>query len=497
MEADPEPQPAAVHDSAPVAPASLGTGIAVVTIARLGLCVVAALMGSALRHAASLFAAQRTSDASASLDQLQRIKVAAYVLTIVAIAAIGWWTMQIDRSAGVLGKFHKRGSTASVFACVLLIPLFELSDRVDVLKVGGRGGIDFRPAVTTLLVAAVVWLSSGRLRAALDSLGEQLLVRRAQVLFDLLAIGVFWSAWSRTRLDVTNGGFGSDASHVGNLVTTAATLGLISTVLALVMMLKINGVVRAQAREANKPPVPEIDSFVVRPVWAAPASTTSRPMLPLAPWRWALLASYAIWIATHLVAAVTYLHIRGLLDSDSTTAKIDHQVSVSAIVSLSGFVVVYLAQWAWVIVTVHNANRATLVAPPLVLVWLFASVPVVIAVIAIGVGGTGGVNLAVLAALLGFGSFFASFRMSRSAVASVGGDLISMRSWSLAVSLSVVIQFAANLLRPPSVQQVLLLAMATLTAQAVALAVALRIATRVTADANRSFLEFRQIKRLD
>ena len=46
-------------------------------------------------------------------------------------------------------------------------------------------------------------------------------------------------------------------------------------------------------------------------------------------------------------------------------------------------------------------------------------------------------------------------------------------------------------------QQVLLLAMATLTAQAVALAVALRIATRVTADANRSFLEFRQIKRLD
>lgn len=111
--------------------------------------------------------------------------------------------------------------------------------------------------------------------------------------------------------------------------------------------------------------------------------------------------------------------------------------------------------------------------------------------------GPARVDLVFLGLLLALASYFLSLKLASKAVASVGGNMMPIRTWSLAVWMWFGIQYFANVLRPPSVGQVLLLGVATAAVRAAALIVALGSAHRVTAAADVSLRSFHQVKRLD
>ena len=169
---------------------------------------------------------------------------------------------------------------------------------------------------------------------------------------------------------------------------------------------------------------------------------------------------------------------------------------LSVVASAIGFGAVYIAQWAWVIVLVCNANRVTLHSPSLVTSCIMAASPLCILALAIFFEGAARVDLLFFSLLIFMVSFFASFTTSRRAVASVRGDTMTMRTWSAAISLWFAIQYFANILRPPNAQQVLLLAIVTAVLRAGAIVVALKVAMRVTAAADETLHEFHQAKRI-
>ena len=74
---------------------------------------------------------------------------------------------------------------------------------------------------------------------------------------------------------------------------------------------------------------------------------------------------------------------------------------------------------------------------------------------------------------------------------------MTIRTWSLAISLWMVIQYFANVLRPPTVQQVVILIIATAIVRAGLLIVAIRTAVRVTAAVDVSLSNFHQVKRVE
>jgi hypothetical protein len=490
----PEPEVAPEPVEQPREVPSAGRFIAASLIGRLGLLVIAFLLAQRLHDASGHVAKQEFLQASASLDPLGSFKLLGYVLVILTVAAAGWWAHQVDVGAELLAKFHKKGSWLVALAPVLLLPLFELNEHLNISKSGRSGGLDVRPGVVAVVMALLLWLPASRIKAAVVSLGSKLPIR-SQAALDLLAIGIFWAAFSRTQLASAEQLRASQLSRVSQMVLVAAVIGVIATISSTVLMIKTRRLITMNVREAARPELPDVPHFVVQPP-STIAPVASRPMLRLAPWRWAMLASYGVWIASHLIAAFTYLQIRGLLDSRASDRRIDHQVLLSVVASAIGFGAVYIAQWAWVIVLVCNANRATLHAPSLVTACIMAASPVCTLALAMFFEGAARVDLVLLSLLFALISFFASFTTSRRAVASVRGDTMTMRTWSAAITLWFAIQYIANTLRPPTAQQILLLAIITAVGKATAIVVALRVAMRVTAAADQTLGEFHQVKRI-
>ena len=461
---------------------------------RAGLVAIAFLLAQRLHDASGHVAKQELLQASASLDPLGLFKQVGYALVILTVAAAGWWAHQFDLGAELLAKFHKQGSWLAALSPLLLLPLFELNQHLTISKVGGAGGIDVRPGAIALAMALLLWLPASRIRTAVVAMGSRIPIR-AQAALDLLAVGIFWAALSRTQLSPAEQLRSSQLSRVSQMVLVAAVLGLVATISSAVLMLKTRRLITAGVRRAARPELPEITPLVMQPqALIAPAPT--RPMLRLAPWRWALLVSYVIWIASHLVAALTYLQVRGLLNSHASDKRIDHQVVVSLVVIAIGFGVVYIAQWAWVIVVVCNANRATIEAPSVVGACVTAAIPLCTLTLAMFFKGAARVDLLFGSLLLVLPSFFVSLIMARRAVASVRGDTMTMQMWSMAIAMWFGIQYFANVLRPPTAQQVLLLGVATAVARAGAIVVAIKVAIRVTATADESLRDFRQVKRI-
>ena len=473
---------------------SVGRFIVASLIGRVGLVAIAFLLAQRLHDAGGHVAKQEFLKASATLDPVFSFKLVGYALVILTVAAGGWWAHQVDLGAELLAKFHKQGSWLAALAPALLLPLFELNQRVTISKVGGPGGIDVRPAAIALAMALLLWLPANRIRAAVDAMGSKIPIRAAAAL-DLLAVGIFWAAWSRTRISPVEQLRASQLSRVSQMVLVAAVIGLVATISAAALMIKTRRLLTAGVRRAARPELPEVTPFVMQ----VPSSITpapARPMRSLVPWRWALLVSYAIWIASHLVAAFTYLQIRGLLDSHASDKRIDHQIAITVVVSAIGFAVVYIAQWAWVIVVVCNANRATIEAPSVVSACVMAAIPLCTLVLATFFEGAARVDLLFVSLLLVLPSFLVSLNMARRAVESVHGDTMKMRTWSMAICAWLAIQYFSNVLRPPNAQQVLLLAVATAVVRAGPMVVAMKIAIRETATADESLRGFKQVKRI-
>jgi hypothetical protein len=489
------PEPEVAHEpERPREVPSLGRFIVASLIGRLGLVTIAFLLAQRLHDASRHVANQEFLQAAATLDPLGSFKLLGYVLVILTVAAVGYWAHQVDVGTELLVKFHTKGSWLVALSPVLLLPLFELNQHLTISKVGGAEGVDVRPAVTAVVMAVLVWLPARRIRVALVSMESKMPIR-AQAALDLLAVAVFWAAWSRTQLSPVEQLQASHLTRASQMVLAAAIIGLLATISSAALMIRTRRLIAASVHRAARPQAPDVTPFVVQipsTITAAPA----RPMLPLVPWRWGLLASYGIWIASHVVAAITYLQIRGLLDSKASDKRIDHQVLVSLVVSAIGFAAVYIAQWAWVIVLVCNANRATLDAPSIVSSCVIAASPLCTLAVAMFLEGAARVDLLVVSFIFGIVSFFASFITSRRAVASVRGDTMTMRTWSAAISVWFAIQYFANTLRPPNAQQVLLLAIATAVLRAGAIVVALRAAMRVTTAADEALRDFHQVKRV-
>ena len=477
---------------------SLDAHILAPLLTRIGLIGVAAVMAHLVGRAADMVAGQQIPRATSTLDQLGLLRTIGIAIAVFAVAASGWWVLQVDRCALVVGKFHRRRSPLFVFSPVLLLVLFVVNDHVDLLQVGAqgpRGGVDLRPGVMALIIGFLMWAPSSRLNSAVSSMGAKMPIR-TQAALDAIAVGIFWMAWSRTKLAPTEQLRAGDLSRMSLLLVAAVVVGLLGTAFSAIVIVRTKRVVANLARLADMPERLEIMPFVVQSPASAPDLDATRRMIPLTPWRWAVLASYAVWIASHLAAAVTYLQIRGLLDAHASAARIDHQIGISVIVGLIGFGVVFLAQWAWVIVIVTNANRATVHAPSIALTWVMASMPLVLVTLSAFWTGAARVDLLFTALLLALPSFFLSFNIARKAVASVRGDVMSMGAWRLAVSMCLVVQYFANVVRPPTPQQLLLLCVATAVVKAGVLLGALRVAARVTTGVNASLHNFHQVKRL-
>jgi hypothetical protein len=491
--AAPEPPPAPETAPEPLRQPgeipSLDGGIIASLIARAGLVIVAFLIAQRFQQASRAVADQQLVRASTTLDSLDSITFVGLALVILAVGAAGWLAHQVDVSASRLAKFHKPGSWLAALAPLLLLPLFQFNEHVDL----EAGRIDFRPGVTAIMIVVLLWLPASRIKSAVAATGTKLPFR-GQAELDLIAIGFFWAAWSRTRLAPTDQLRAAELSRIGHMVMIAAVVGLVGALTAAALMIRTRRVILGAARDAAAPEQASITSFVIHAP-SSPVRGPTRAMIPTAPWRWALLAAYGIWIASHLVSAVIYLQIRGLLDVRDSADRIDRQVAMSVVANGIGFGFVFIAQWAWVIVTVCNANRATVSAPSIAMTWAFAAVPIGTIAISVFLGGAAGGFLFAVGILLVVPSYFLSFKMASSAVASVGGDMMSIRTWSLAIWLWVAIQYFGIVMRPPTVQQVLMLGIATAVVRAAALVVVVRTAHRVTAAADLSMKGFHQVKR--
>lgn len=167
-------------------------------IGRAGLVAVAFLMAQRFLQASGMVGNKQVLQASSTLDGLDSIKLIGFALVVLAVGGAGWLAHQVDVSAGLLVKFHKPGSWIAAFAPLLLLPLFQLNEHID-LQVGGPGGIDIRPGVMALLIAVLLGLPASRIKIAVASTGAKLPFR-GQAQLDLVAIGLLWSGWSRTKL---------------------------------------------------------------------------------------------------------------------------------------------------------------------------------------------------------------------------------------------------------------------------------------------------------
>jgi hypothetical protein len=465
-------------------------------ISRLGFAGVSMLLAYRMANTRAFYVSLDKIKAETMFRQISMLNVVACVVAVLAIVAAASWIGRVDRSASALGKFHDRTSTVVLFAPLLLLPLFYANDRVQFLQVGDRSPLDLRPALVGIVMCAVMWLPYSRLKAAAHSLGEQLPIRIIGLL-DVIAVGCFWAAWSRTSLAPIDRYTKPDVSRMGFLLAAAAAISLLATALLGVAMTRIRRAIGGRVRAAARPELVDVaPPFVAEQARVPLGPESTRPMMPLAPWRWALLAAYGLWVATMVGAAAVYLQIRGLFDSHASEAQIGHKLLLSTIISLSGFAAVYVTQWAWIIVTVGNANRATVRAPSNVTPWIMALAPVAIAASGLLIGGTNGTALLILAVVACAFSYYASFRTARNAVTSVGGTRISVRSWSLPVSMLLVIQYAANNVRPPTPQQVVLLVGATTLVKAAFIIVAAKAAARVTAEVDASMRGFHQVRRV-
>jgi hypothetical protein len=495
----PEPPTAPVPETAPEPTRrpgeipSLQGGIVASLIGRLGLVIVAFLMSQRLQQASGMVARQQFVQASAILDPLGSIGLIGVALVVLTVGAAGWFAHQVDVSASMLVKFHRPGSWIAAFAPLLLLPLFQLNEHVD-LQAGGARGVDVRPGLMAILIAVLLWLPASRIKIAVASTGTKLPFR-GQAELDLLALACFWAAWSRTKLAPVDQLRTSELSRVGHMVMIAAVIGLVGTLTSAALLIRTRRVITGSARDAMRPSPGEVTSFVLQvPSTRAPVET--RPMVPSAPWRWALLSAYVIWIASHFVSAFIYLQVRGLLDVKDSAGKVNHQIAVSVIANAIGFALVFLAQWAWVIVTVVNANRATVQAPSISMTCLFAAVPLATIVAALFFEGAARVDLLFISLMLIVPSYFVSFKMASRAVVSVRGNMMPIRTWAFAIWSWLGIQYFANVMRPPTPQQVLLLGVATAVARAAMLIVALQTAHRVTAAVDVDMHSFHQVKRV-
>ena len=138
---------------------------------------IAFLLAQRLHDARRHVANQDFLQASASLDPFGAFKDVGYALVILTVAAAGWWAHQVDVGAELLAKFHKKGSWLVALAPVLLLPLFELNEHLNISKAGRSSGIDMRPGVVAVVMALVLWLPASRIKAAVVSMGSKLPIR--------------------------------------------------------------------------------------------------------------------------------------------------------------------------------------------------------------------------------------------------------------------------------------------------------------------------------